>query len=129
MICLYSPEVKQQAVRDDKLPGSVALAKLHHLSVSSVIWDNSVNGLGFPGGASGKEPTCQCRRQKRCGSISRLGRSPGGRHSNPVQYSCLENPMNRGAWWGYSPWGGKELDMTKVTYHAHSVNGQVQRVF
>ena len=32
------------------------------------------------------------------GSIPRLGRSPGGRHGNPLQYSCLENPMDRGAW-------------------------------
>ena len=43
---------------------------------------------------------------------------PGG-HVNPLQYSCLENPMDRGAWWAtYSPWGGKESDMTEVTYHA-----------
>ena len=33
------------------------------------------------------------------GSIPGLGSSPGGGHSNPVQYSCPENPMNRGAWW------------------------------
>ena len=33
------------------------------------------------------------------GSISVLGRSPGGAHGNPLQYSCLENPMNRGVWW------------------------------
>ena len=33
------------------------------------------------------------------GSVPLLGRSPGGRHSNPLQYSCLENPMGRGAWW------------------------------
>ena len=32
------------------------------------------------------------------GLISRLGRSPGGGHGNPLQYSCLENPMDRGAW-------------------------------
>ena len=32
-------------------------------------------------------------------SISRLGRSPGGGHGSPLQYSCLENPMDRGAWW------------------------------
>ena len=32
------------------------------------------------------------------GSIPGLGRSPGGGHGNPLQYSCLENPMNRGAW-------------------------------
>ena len=33
------------------------------------------------------------------GSIPGLGRSPGGRHGNPLQYSCLQNPMDRGAWW------------------------------
>ena len=33
------------------------------------------------------------------GSIPGLGRSPGGEHGNPLQYSCLENPMDRGAWW------------------------------
>ena len=33
------------------------------------------------------------------GSIPGLGRSPGGRHGNPLHYSCLENPMDRGAWW------------------------------
>ena len=33
------------------------------------------------------------------GSIPGLGRSPGGGHSNPLQYSCLENPEDRGAWW------------------------------
>ena len=33
------------------------------------------------------------------GSITRLGRSPGGRYGNPLQHSCLENPMDRGAWW------------------------------
>ena len=33
------------------------------------------------------------------GSVSKLGRSPGGGHDNPLQYSCLENPMDRGAWW------------------------------
>ena len=33
------------------------------------------------------------------GSIPGLGRSPGEGHGNPLQYSCLENPMDRGAWW------------------------------
>ena len=33
------------------------------------------------------------------GSIPESPRSPGGRHGNPLQYSCLENPMDRGAWW------------------------------
>ena len=54
---------------------------------------------GFPAiGAGGKEPTCQCRRQ-RCEFDPGLGRSFGGVHGSPLQYSCLENPMDRGAWW------------------------------
>ena len=36
--------------------------------------------------------------ERDAGSIPGLGRSPGGRHGNPLQYSCLENPMDRGAW-------------------------------
>ena len=55
--------------------------------------------LGFPGGASGKEPTCHFRRLKRHRFNPCSGRSPGGGHSNPLQHSCLENPMDRGAWW------------------------------
>ena len=45
------------------------------------------------------------------GSIPGSERSPGEGNGNPVQYSCWENPMDRGAWWAtYSPWGHKELD-------------------
>ena len=46
------------------------------------------------------------------------GRSPGGGRGNPLQYSCPENPMDRGAWrvgWGYSPSGHKESDITEAT--------------
>ena len=51
--------------------------------------------LGFPGGSAGKESTCNVRD---LGSIPGLGRSPGGGHCNPLQNSCLGNPMDRGAW-------------------------------
>ena len=44
------------------------------------------------------------------GLIPGSGRSPGEANGNPLQYSCLENPMDRGAWQGYSPRGCKELD-------------------
>ena len=43
------------------------------------------------------------------------GGSPGGGPGNPLQCSCLENPMDRGAWQATVPRGRKELDMTKVT--------------
>ena len=50
------------------------------------------------------------------GLIPECGRSPGGGHGNPLQYSCLENPMDRGAW---IPQSRKESDMTEVTWHTH----------
>ena len=53
----------------------------------------------FAGGTSGKEPTCHCRLDvKDIGSVSWWGRFPGEGNSNPLQYSCLENPMDKGAW-------------------------------
>ena len=66
--------------------------------------------MGFSGDSDGKESTCNVRD---LGSILGLGRSPGGGRGNPLQYSCLENPMDRGAWQAYSPWGHKELNTTE----------------
>ena len=48
------------------------------------------------------------------GSILGLGRSPGGGNGNPLQYSGLGNPMDRGAWQGYSPWACKYSDTTEL---------------
>ena len=47
------------------------------------------------------------------GSIPGSGRSPGRRHGNPLQYSCLENPHGWRSLAGYSPWGHKDSDMTE----------------
>ena len=63
---------------------------------------------GFPGGSDGKESTCNA---ENLGSIPGSGRSPGEGNGNPLQDSCLENPMDRGS--GYSPWGLEESDMTE----------------
>ena len=54
---------------------------------------------GFPGGASDQESTCNEGDVRDVGLIPGSERSPGGGHGNPLQYSCLENPMVRGAWW------------------------------
>ena len=54
--------------------------------------------MGFPGGLVGKEPACNAGDAGDVGLIPGLGRSPGGGHGNPLQCSCLENPMDRGAW-------------------------------
>ena len=49
------------------------------------------------------------------GSIPGLGRSLGEGHGNPFQYSCLENPMDRGAWWAIVYGVAKELGTTEMT--------------
>ena len=66
--------------------------------------------MGFSGGSDGKESACNVGD---LGSIPGLGRSSGGGHGNPLQYSCLENPHGQRCLVGYSPWGHKELDTTE----------------
>ena len=64
----------------------------------------------YPDGSAGKESACNA------GDSSLMpgpGRSPGGGNGNPTQYSCLENPMDRGAGWGTVHGVTKELDMTE----------------
>ena len=55
--------------------------------------------MDFPVGSSGKESACNAGYTGDLGSIPGLRRSPGGGHGNPLQYSCLEDPMDGGAWW------------------------------
>ena len=53
--------------------------------------------LGFPDGSAGKESSCNAGDTGDAGSIPGLGGSPGGGNDSPLQYSCLKNPMDRGA--------------------------------
>ena len=59
---------------------------------------SAIRGIfwGFPGGSEVKASVCNARD---LGSIPGSGRTPGEGNSNPLQYSCLENPMDGGAWW------------------------------
>jgi len=57
-----------------------------------------VDLLGFPGGSDGKESACNAGDIGDANLIPGLVRSPGEGHGNPLQYSYLENPMDRGAW-------------------------------
>ena len=66
--------------------------------------------MGFPGNSDYEESTCIAGD---LGSIPGLGRSPGGRHGNPLQCSCLENPYGQRSLAGYRPRGCKELDLTE----------------
>ena len=81
--------------------------------LSKVLFSN----FGFPGGASGKESACQCRKHRDVGSIPGLGRSPGRDNGNPLQYSCLENCTNRGNWRATVP--GIAKSQTWLSAHAH----------
>ena len=63
--------------------------------------------LDFPGGSDGRE---SANRAGDLGLIPGSGRSPGEGNHNPLQYSCLENPKDRGAWRATTPWSRKEMD-------------------
>ena len=71
--------------------------------------------MNFPGGSDGKVSVYNAGDP---GSNPGSGRSPGEGNDNPLQYYCLENPMDRGAWRvTYSPWGHKGLDTNEATEH------------
>ena len=59
-------------------------------------YESQVWSRDFPGGSDGKASACNARDW---GLISGSGRSPAEGNGNPLQYSCPENPMDRGAWW------------------------------
>ena len=68
---------------------------------------------GFPGGTSGKEPTCQCRRRNRCGFDPWAGKIPWRRAWQPTPVFLPGECHGQRSLVGYSPWGHKELDMTE----------------
>ena len=74
--------------------------------------------MGFPSSSDGKESTCD---EGDTSSIPGLGRSPEGGHSNPLQYSGLENTHGERSLASYSPWGCKEFDTTnQLCMHTHN---------
>ena len=73
----------------------------------------------FPGGTDGKE---SARYEGDLGSIPALGRSLGEGNGNPLQYSCLENSMDGGAWWATVH--GVTKSQTRLSDFSHSLNMQ-----
>ena len=71
------------------------LLNLFHIAANVCIHQRE-NQNGIPDDSDGKESAYNAGE---LGLIDGLGRSPKGRHGNPLQYSCLENTMDRGAWW------------------------------
>ena len=74
----------------------------------TVRWD-------FPGGTSGKELAANGGDIRDVDSVPGLGRTLGGGHGNPLQYSCLENPHGQRSLAGYSPQGHKKSVMTEMS--------------
>ena len=81
------------------------------------------NGKGFSGGTSGKKKKkprlANAGDIRDVSSIPGSGKSPGGGHGNPIQYSCLENPMDKGAWRATVHKVSKS-DTTEATKHART---------
>ena len=91
-------------------PTGPLLTSVHYPGEKNRNWGiNNNKETGFPGGSDGKESACNARGP---GWIPGSGRSPGEGNGNPLQYSCLENPMDRGAW-RTTVLGVVELDTTE----------------
>ena len=76
--------------------------------------------LGLPGGLVGKNLPASVGDARVIGLIPGLGRSPGGGNGNPLQYSCLENSMDRGAWWATAHWAAKsQTRLSDFTFTSH----------
>ena len=73
--------------------------------------------MGLPGGSVGQEANCNAGDTGDADSIPGSGRSPGGGNGNPLQYSCLGNPMDRGAWWATVQ--GVTKTQTQMSVHTH----------
>ena len=72
--------------------------------------------MGFPGGSAAKNPAANAGDTRDLGSIPGSGRSPEEGNANLLQYSCLENSMDRGAWWGPH---GVSKSWTRLSTHTH----------
>ena len=93
-------------LKESFLPSTDYLRQIRYV-ISLVHYLN----VGEPaGGSDGKESACNAGDLD---SIPGLGRSPGAGHGNPLQYSCLENPIDKRRLAGCSPWGRTEPDTTE----------------
>ena len=77
------------------------------------IWHNVLYSVDFPSGSVANNLPANAGEAGDAGLIPGSGRSLGGGNGNLLQYSCQDNPIDKGAWWGYSLWGHKESDMTE----------------
>ena len=88
----------------------------------------------FPRECSGKESTYNAEDLRDRGSIPGLGKGPEGGHDNPLHYSCLENPMDRGAWWATvhrvtNSWTRLKWPSTQTFSEMDEFNGFIKRKY
>ena len=76
--------------------------------------------MGFPGGASGEEPTCQCRSYKKHGLDPWVGKIPWRRKWQPTPVFLPAESHGQRSLVGHNPWGHKELDMTERLTPTHT---------
>ena len=95
--------------KDDKLQ-ELCFSADRRVKIVWSLWKTVWHDRGFPGGSVVKNPPANAGD---AGSVPGLGRSPGEGNGNPLQYYCLENPMDGGNLVDYSPWGRDELDTTE----------------
>ena len=84
--------------------------------------------MGFPGGSVVKNSPSNAGDAGDVGSLPGSGRSPRIGNGNPLQYSCLGNLMDRGAWGCCNPWGHKESDTTEFVHcqvNSFRINGGI----
>ena len=96
--CLCIPSLWE----NDRVTGALRVEKREWVGLKRLgrIWQQVMGGRWeLPWWLSGKESACNIGATGNAGSMPGLGRSFGGGHGNTLQYSCLENPMDRGAWW------------------------------
>ena len=83
--------------------------------------------VGFPGGSEDKASACNAGDP---GSIPGLGRSPGEGNGNPIQYSCLENPMDRGPWRATVRGVAKsQTRLSDFTHSTHTIFAKEARIY
>ena len=78
--------------------------------------------MDFPGGGSGKEPACQCRRHKRCGFRLEVGKIPWRKAWQPIPVLWPGESHGQRNLVGYSSQGCRESNMTEVTWHTHMLH-------
>ena len=138
--CIYSPQQPCMVVsrNQETCPGSFGWMKLDYISIICSLQEIQIRyikevsdgdllySIGNYGASQValvvKNPPANAGDIRDMGLIPWLGRSPGGGHSNPLQFSCLEYPMDRGAWWLQSMGSQSQTRLKQLSTARHMGN-------